>query len=920
MTGILLCWAVWPVRASVARSTISEANVPVCGDGPGRASAGCHDQMNLPAVVPRTALYRLLNERTAQPGVVLISAPAGSGKTVLLRSWIGAAGLASRTAWVSVARGESSPQNFWRSVLEAVKAVIDAESLHITPAPDFDGNEAVRRLSSVFSVLDESFVLVIDDLHELKSSEALGQLEVLTDRRPPRLTMVFATRHDPRIGLHRLRLSGDLTEIRASDLCFGLEETRELLKTSGVTLSDECARKLHERTEGWAAGLRLAALSLERHPEPERFVAEFSGTEHTVADYLLAEVLERQPEAVRRLLLRTSMLDRVSGELADVLTGEPGSQAVLQGLEEENAFVASIDASRSWFHYHRLLADLLQLELTKRAPQELRELHRTAARWFSEHGLPLEAIRHAQAAHEWRFASQLLADSWFGLYVDGQSDVAYEYLAAFPSELVTTDPELAALTAARELNRGSLELAGRYLDHALAKVNAAAEERRAPLRVVLAVLRLSLARQRGDVVAAIEEAQRALEPAGVADASRLVLGDDLRALTLLNLGFAEIEAFRIPDAEQHLEEGLIVARRAKRPFLEMTALARLATTASFRSVALSIDHATRAIDIAREHGWTSLPVVGLAYWAQAMCLVWRGRLDEAEPILDLAEQRQQPEVEPGQSVAIIHTRALIDLLRGDYEVAAKKLLDAEQLTARLGPGQVLATMIKRWRLPALAHLGEVDEVEDAFNQLDNAGRDDAQIRIALAWVRVIQKEPAAATAALVPILDGSATVASAGVDRLHAFLLEAIARDMLGERQASKRALESALELAEPDEMRWAFLLHPVPELLENHRRSGTAHQAFVSDLLDMLAGGSPRAHDPDATHGTLTESELRVLRFLPSNLSAPEIATELYLSTSTVKSHLAHIYSKLGVHGRNRAVARARELGLLAPVATLRR
>jgi LuxR family maltose regulon positive regulatory protein len=300
-------------------------------------------------------------------------------------------------------------------------------------------------------------------------------------------------------------------------------------------------------------------------------------------------------------------------------------------------------------------------------------------------------------------------------------------------------------------------------------------------------------------------------------------------------------------------------------------------------------------------------------------MVWRGRLEEAEPLLDLAEQRQQSEVEPAASIAITHTRALIDLLRGQYEAGLKKLLAAEQLAARLGPGQVLATMIKRWRLPTLALLGERDGVEQAFAQFDEAARDDPQLRIALAWVRVIQKEPAAATAALVPILDGSATVASAGVDRLHAFLLEAIARDMLGERQASKRALERALELAEPDEMRWAFLLHPVRELLEAHRRSGTAHQAFVSDLLDMLADGSPRAHGQDAMHATLTDSELRVLRFLPSNLSAPEIAAELYLSTSTVKSHLAHIYSKLGVHGRNSAVARARELGLLAPVATLR-
>jgi LuxR family maltose regulon positive regulatory protein len=199
---------------------------------------------------------------------------------------------------------------------------------------------------------------------------------------------------------------------------------------------------------------------------------------------------------------------------------------------------------------------------------------------------------------------------------------------------------------------------------------------------------------------------------------------------------------------------------------------------------------------------------------------------------------------------------------------------------------------------------------------------DPQMRVALAWVRVIQKQPSAAIAALAPVLDGAVPVASPGVDGLHAFLLEAIARDMLGETETSKRALERALTLAEPDEMRWAFLLHPVRELLERHRRAGTVHAAFVSDLLDMLSGSPPQSNAGTAEQMQehLSEGELRVLRFLPSNLSAPEIAAELFLSTSTVKTHMRHIYAKLGVHGRGKAVARARELALLPPVAILRR
>jgi LuxR family maltose regulon positive regulatory protein len=265
---------------------------------------------------------------------------------------------------------------------------------------------------------------------------------------------------------------------------------------------------------------------------------------------------------------------------------------------------------------------------------------------------------------------------------------------------------------------------------------------------------------------------------------------------------------------------------------------------------------------------------------------------------------------------------MIDLLRDHNDAALKKLLAGERLASRLGPGQVLAMMIRRWLLPTLARLGETDEVERAFAELDEMERSDVQMRLALAWVRVIQKDPAAASLALEPIVDGSLSVAGPAVDGLHAFLLEAIARDMLGEAEASKRALERALDLAEPDASRWAFLLHPVRDLLERHRRTGTAHAAFVSDLLDLLSGSSARGRDreQEELQERLSESELRVLRFLPSNLSAPEIAAELYVSTSTVKTHMRHIYVKLGVHGRSKAVALARELGLLAPVVTLRR
>ncbi len=270
----------------------------------------------------------------------------------------------------------------------------------------------------------------------------------------------------------------------------------------------------------------------------------------------------------------------------------------------------------------------------------------------------------------------------------------------------------------------------------------------------------------------------------------------------------------------------------------------------------------------------------------------------------------------------MHTRALFDLSRGRDDAALEKLLAAERLASGLGPGQVLTTMIRRWMLPTLARIGDTEQVERALAQVSESERDGAQMRIALAWVRLIQGDPTAATLAIAPVLDGSRPVAGPGVDGLHAFLLEAIARDTLGESEVSERALERALDLAEPDGMRWAFLLHPVREMLERHRRTGTMHAAFISDLLDLLAGtpSQTRSPEPGELGQQLSESEVRVLRFLPSNLSAPEIAAELYVSTSTVKTHMRHIYAKLEVHGRSEAVDRARQFGLLAPATTRRR
>ena len=314
---------------------------------------------------------------------------------------------------------------------------------------------------------------------------------------------------------------------------------------SGIALSEAGAALLHQRTEGWAAGLRLAAISLAGHPDPERFVAEFSGSERTVAEYLLAEMLERQPPDVQDLLLRTSLLDRVNGELADLLTGRPGSERILLDLEDANAFVESLDAERAWFRYHHLFADLLRLELRRTMPEEVPELHRRAAEWFIRHGRVVDAIRHTQAAGDWADAARLLADHSFSLTLDGQAQTMQALVRAFPPG--ADHPELALVRAMGDLAQGRLDEAAAHLAVAEAHVRTTPPDRQRRLRVAVASLKLSLARRRGHLAGVIEQARFLASPVTGQSDEDIALGSDLRAVALMNLGTAEAWTLGRPD-------------------------------------------------------------------------------------------------------------------------------------------------------------------------------------------------------------------------------------------------------------------------------------------------------------------------------------------------------------------------------------
>jgi LuxR family maltose regulon positive regulatory protein len=900
----------WPVKGAV-----------VSADEPGALDVRAAPAVG-GGVVSRCALFGRL---AGAERVVQVSAPAGSGKTVLMRSWVAEAGLARHAAWVPVDSQERDPRRFWLSVLGALRETAPGAVLvrALAAAPDLDGWAIVERLLTDLAPLEDRLWLVIDDAH-LLGPDALRQLEVLVLRAPPQLRFVLVTRHDLRLGLHRLRLEGELTEIRAADLRFSLAEARALFGVTGVELPAGVLARLHERTEGWAAGLRLAALSLAGHPDPERFAAEFSGTERTVAEFLLAEVLDRQSQEVRLLLLRTSFLERVTGDLADLLTGTSGGERILQDLEQAGAFVVSLDVRRSWFRYHRLFADLLQLELRRTEPGERAALHRAAAGWLAGHGHPVEAVRQARAAEDWGLAARLLCDHWLDLYLGGRGAILAELLAGFPRQVVAASPELTAVQVAGDLIRGSLDDAGRHLAMAGDALVAVPPDRRGRVQVMLSVLRLFLARRLVDVPVVAEEAQRLLALTEGADAAEPGLGEDLRAAAFISLGIGEMWALKFEDAERHLTQGLALAREIGRPYLELHGLAHGAhAMLQFRPDTSQEERGRQAIELAERHGWGEEPLAGVAYTQLGIVLLYQGRLEEAEPWLERAESLRA-EAEPAAGMSLRHARAVLELARGRPQEALTAFRAAEKLAAALAGPRTCVTSMRSRMLHTLVRAGQTGHAEQVLAELGQDERASAEIRTAEAALRLASDDPQAAADALAPVLDGSVSGVRQ-VQTVTALLLEARARDSLGDHGTAGRVLERALDITESTGILLPFLLDPAPALLEQHRRYRTAHPALISQILDLLPrpirpapppGSQPRWAHSHGLDEQLTDSETRILRYLPTHLTGPEIAGELSVSLNTVSTHMQHLYAKLGVHRRHEAVDRARALGLLAPLA----
>ncbi|WP_370370924.1 LuxR C-terminal-related transcriptional regulator [Catenulispora sp. GP43] len=850
--------------------------------------------------------------------MTIITAPAGSGKSSLLRSWADRQEPGHRLAMVQVQQ-EPDAQLFWLAVLNAVHGLAQDLDLRTTEemppvaSPDFSGEAVVDRVLHQLSDLPGRVSLLIDDVHELTSPEVLTQLTRMLTRLPDNVHVILAARRDLPLRLHRLRLDGQLAELRAAELRFTEDETRTLLKASGIALSDAATARLHERTEGWAAGLRLAVLSLSGHPDPERFVAEFSGSDRTVAEYLVAEMLDRQPQDVQDMLLRTSILTRVSGDLADVLTGRPGSERILLDLEDANAFVVSLDTERTWFRYHRLFADLLHLELRRIHPDEVRGLHRRAAAWFTDAGMTVEAVRHTQAAGDWPAAATLFADHAFGMMLDGQQETMQSLLEAFPPPSTADLPELSAVRAMLDLWRGRLDDAAAHLAATTSCITEAPPKRPAKADATVSALSLELARRRGDLAEVLRHAELLnAPPAPPASAEEVALGADLRVLALMNLGIVEAWSLGLADGARHLAEAVELAQFIGRPYLEVAGLAQLGFATKLRSFTEARRICEQAIALAEQHGWDTAPILAPALVALACTQVFNGEFGRCEDTLAQADEALRADA--GADIGVLHrlTKGLLHLARGRLSEAEAEFAAGYELQTRMSHPHALGGYVAAWLAATRARLGTVDEARAFLAGLDATLAGSGEVSNARAVIALATGDPAAALEATAAVTEGTVPVAHA-TTIVEADVLAGLAYQALGAPDRARQSVERALAAAEPERLILPFVMADAGELLRTVPRQRSAYGVLLTDVLDVI-NGSARVTTAASAGPVpdLSATELRVLRYLPTNLSRPQIAGELSVSVNTVSTHVRRIYAKLQATDRSSAVRRARELHLL--------
>ncbi|HSO54513.1 MAG TPA: LuxR C-terminal-related transcriptional regulator [Actinomycetes bacterium] len=864
-------------------------------------------------VVERPRLFKLLDTGVERP-VTLVAAPAGSGKTLLLTSWISAASPPGEVAWLSLDRGDNDPVRFWAYVLAALgrSGAVPADSglRAVQPSPA-DDDALLASLLHGLEELASPVVLVLDDVHELTEPRVLSGLDFLIRYAPPQLRLVLSTRADPPLALHRLLVSGQLTQLRVADLAFTVPEVDQLLAGYDYRprLSDDDLAALQARTEGWAAGLRLAAVSMQHQPDLHRFVMELAGDDRSLAGYLVSEVLEQQPAELRSFLLRTCVVGELSGELADALTGRDDGERILARLERANAFVMALGSRHKWYRYHPLFAELLRYQLRREAPHEVVELRHRAARWYAGHGLPVEAVQQAATVRDWGYAAELIAEHGLGRALRGQGEAFRDLLDLLPADLVRLDPELALLLAAQRIAdddgaEASLQLAREQLP-------LLAAERRPRFALVLATCRLLRAGRAGDLdelLASGGEALAAHEQLDAAGAGGMAAA--ARAVALAGLGTAELWTGALDAAEDHLQAGQAAAMGAGLDDLQLDCLSRLALLQAIGGrLSLAARSGEVAIGLAGD-----APAVAGALLALAWVHYQRDDLLLAGSFLERAAEQAGGAADRPLRAAVRLLRGRLRWAEGDPAGALAELGAARRELGDWGPPGLLTRWLSTTEAELRLAAGDAGPATALLGSFGTGEPVEEPEAVARAGLQLALDDPAAALGTLSPFLDAAGPGTRLDTS-IRAWLLHALASQALDQADQAAASLRQAIGLAEPEEHRRTFLDAGAAgqALVVRYRDWIDVSWPFLDELALASLDPAPAVMSPmPVLIETLSERERAVLRYLPTMLTFVEIGSELYISVNTTKSHVRNIYRKLGVVGRRDAVRRARQLQLL--------
>ncbi|MEI7770129.1 MAG: LuxR C-terminal-related transcriptional regulator [Chloroflexales bacterium] len=846
-------------------------------------------------------LYAGLHRR-----LTLISAPAGFGKTSLASAWI--AGCGRPAAWLSLDEGDNDPTRFLAylvAALQTIAATIGAGVSGALQSPQPPPAESIlTALINDVTVIPDPFILVLDDYHAIDSPSVDHALAFLIEHLPPQMHLVIVSREDPHLPLARLRTRDQLTELRAADVRFTPAEAAEFLnQVMGLNLAEGDIAALESRTEGWIAGLQLAALSMQGRSDAASFITSFTGSHRFVLDYLIEEVLERQPDHIQTFLLRTSILDHMCGPLCDAVLGSPAAsgQDTLEHLEHTNLFIVPLDNERRWYRYHQLFRDLLRQRLGQsRSAGEIAELHLGASAWYEHNGLAFDAFRHATAADDVERAERLIGSTDMGLHFRSVAMPVLDWLAALPKVVLDARPQLLVRAATLALMAGQTTGVEEHLqaaEHALHGV--ARDERTRDLIGQMACARATLALTRYDPDAMISQAHRALD-----------------YLHPENLAFRFTASWALATALQFkgdraaaaraCQESIAISQRSGDIFSKMLATSTLGDLQELdNQLYQAAETYRRMLQLAGDHPQPNAGEVHLGL--ARICYQWND--------LEAAERHAQQSLQLTRQFDRVIDRfilsevflAQLNVARGDLAGAASMLAQTEQ-TARQKNFTLRLPEIAAAQVLVLLRQGSLAAAAELAQQYD--------LPLSQARVLLAQGDPSAALALLGPFRQQMEARGWAD-ERLRAMVVQAAALHLKGEKAPATHVLTEALLLAEPGGFIRLFVDEgaPMAELLERMKAEGGRMKAYTHTLLtafDSQKEPHPSPFTPHPLVEPLSPRELEVLRLIAQGLSNQEIGARLVLALDTVKGHTRRIYEKLQVQRRTEAVARARDLGLL--------